>query len=30
MNEHADPSVDPLRVEGVLGDHLSRWLWLVE
>jgi hypothetical protein len=29
MNEHA-PSVYPLRVEGELDDHLSRWLWLVK
>jgi hypothetical protein len=30
MNEHAAPSVYPLRVEGALDDHLSRWLWLVK
>ena len=30
MNEHAAPSVYPLRVEGELDDHLSRWLWLVK
>jgi hypothetical protein len=30
MNEHAAPSVYPLRVEGKLDDHLSRWLWLVK
>jgi hypothetical protein len=30
MNEHADPSVYPLQVEGELDRHLSRWLWLVK
>ncbi|MCW3003816.1 MAG: hypothetical protein JWQ20_3114 [Conexibacter sp.] len=30
MNEHAAPSGYPLRVEGELDDHLSRWLWLVK
>ena len=30
MNEHAAPSVYPLRVEGELDGHLSRWLWLVK
>jgi hypothetical protein len=30
MNEHAAPSAYPLRVEGHLDDHLSRWLWLVK
>ena len=30
MNEHAAPSVYPLRVEGELDDRLSRWLWLVK
>jgi hypothetical protein len=30
MNVHADSSVYPLRVEGELDDHLSRWLWLVK
>jgi Domain of unknown function (DUF4389) len=30
MNEHAAPSVYPLRVEGQVDDHLSRWLWLVK
>jgi hypothetical protein len=30
MNEHTAPSVYPLRVEGELDDHLSRWLWLVK
>ncbi len=30
MNEHAAPSVYPLRVEGALDGHLSRWLWLVK
>jgi hypothetical protein len=30
MNEHATPSVYPLRVEGELDDQLSRWLWLVK
>ena len=28
MNEHAHPSVYPVRVEGELDDHLSRWMWL--
>jgi hypothetical protein len=28
MNEHAAPSRYPLRVEGELDSHLSRWLWL--
>jgi hypothetical protein len=30
MNEHAAPSVYPLRVEGELDAQLSRWLWLVK
>ena len=30
MNEHAAPSVYPLRVEGELDPRLSRWLWLVK
>ena len=30
MNEHADTSVYPLRLEGELDSHLSRWLWLVK
>jgi hypothetical protein len=30
MNEHAAPSVYPLRVEAELDDHPSRWLWLVK
>jgi hypothetical protein len=30
MNEHANPSVYPLQVEGELDGHLSRWLWLVK
>jgi Domain of unknown function (DUF4389) len=30
MTEHADPSVYPLRVEGELDGHLSRWRWLVK
>jgi hypothetical protein len=30
MNEHAAPSVYPLRVEGELDGHLNRWLWLVK
>jgi len=30
MNEHAAPSTYPLRVEGELDSHLSRWLWLVK
>jgi uncharacterized protein DUF4389 len=30
MNEHAAPSAYPLRVEGELDEHLSRWLWLVK
>jgi hypothetical protein len=30
MNERAAPSVYPLRVEGELDSHLSRWLWLVK
>src|SRR3954451_11299271 len=30
MNEHADTSVYPLRVEGELDSHLSRWRWLVK
>jgi hypothetical protein len=30
MNEHATPSVYPLRVEGELDRRLSRWLWLVK
>jgi uncharacterized protein DUF4389 len=30
MNEHAAPSVFPLRVEGELDGRLSRWRWLVK
>ena len=30
MNEHAAPSAYPLRVEGELDGHLSRWLRLVK
>src|SRR5215212_8469610 len=30
MNEHAAPSLYPLRVEGELDGHVSRWLWLVK
>ncbi|MEA2169669.1 MAG: hypothetical protein QOF76_2969 [Solirubrobacteraceae bacterium] len=30
MTAHAAPSVYPLRVEGALDDHLSRWLWLAK
>jgi hypothetical protein len=30
MNEHAAPSVYPLRVGGELDPRLSRWLWLVK
>ena len=30
MNERAAPSLYPLRVEGELDGHLSRWLWLVK
>jgi hypothetical protein len=30
MNKHGAPSVYPLRVEGELDEHLSRWLWLVK
>ena len=30
MTEHAAPSVYPLRVEGELDAHFSRWLWLVK
>jgi hypothetical protein len=30
MNEHVPSSVYPLRVEGELDGHLSRWLWLVK
>jgi hypothetical protein len=30
MNEHAAPSVYPVRVEGQLDGHLNRWLWLVK
>ncbi len=30
MNEHAGPSMYPLRVEGQLDGQLSRWLWLVK
>src|SRR5215211_3539505 len=30
MNEHAAPSVYPLRIEGQLDGHLSRWRWLVK
>ncbi|MEA2385568.1 MAG: hypothetical protein QOH72_5539 [Solirubrobacteraceae bacterium] len=29
MNEHAAPSVSPLRVEGELDDHIGRWRRLV-
>jgi hypothetical protein len=30
MTEHAAPSEYPLRLEGDLDEHLSRWLWLVK
>jgi hypothetical protein len=30
MNVHAAPSVYPLRIEGELDGHLSRWRWLVK
>ena len=30
MSERATPSMYPLRVEGHLEGHLSRWLWLVK
>ena len=30
MNEHAAPSPYPLRLEGELDGHLSRWLWVVK
>src|SRR3954468_13802607 len=30
MNEHASPYVYPLRLEGELDGHLSRWLWLLK
>jgi hypothetical protein len=30
MSEHTAPSLYPLRVEGELDEHLSRWLWLVK
>src|SRR5215210_1445165 len=30
MNEHAAPSLYPLRLEGELDGHVSRWLWLVK
>jgi hypothetical protein len=30
MNERVAPSLYPLRVEGELDAHLSRWLWLVK
>jgi hypothetical protein len=30
MNEHAQRSPYPLRLEGEIGGHLSRWLWLVK
>src|ERR671939_603070 len=30
MNEHAASTVYPLRVEGELDGHVSRWLWLVK
>jgi Domain of unknown function (DUF4389) len=30
MNEHTALSAYPLRVEGELDGHLSRWLWLVK
>jgi hypothetical protein len=30
MNERAAPSAYPLRLEGELDGHLSRWLWLVK
>jgi hypothetical protein len=30
MNEHADTSVYPVRVEGELDGRLSRWRWLVK
>jgi hypothetical protein len=30
MNVHATPSPYPLRLEGELDEHISRWLWLVK
>ena len=30
MNEHAAASPYPVRIDGQLDDHLSRWLWLVK
>src|SRR5215207_3958184 len=30
MNQHVASTSYPLRVEGELDDHLSRWLWLVK
>src|SRR3954453_17829032 len=30
MNEHAASTVYPLRVEGELDGHVSRWMWLVK
>jgi hypothetical protein len=30
MNEHATPPAYPLRLEGQLDSHLSRWLWLLK
>jgi hypothetical protein len=30
MNQHAASTPYPLRLEGELDDHLSRWLWLVK
>src|SRR4051812_46643441 len=30
MNEHAQRSLYPLRVEGEIDGHPSRWLWLVK
>jgi hypothetical protein len=30
MNEHAQRSPYPLRLEGEIDGHLSRWLWLVK
>src|SRR5215213_5224518 len=30
MNEHTAPSVYPLQLEGELGGHVNRWLWLVK
>ena len=30
MNEHANPNMYPLQIEGELDGPLSRWLWLVK